>query len=79
MRKGNDSGEAGQLTQITALMDLSLYSQRSRYSQRAILLSLSDYLELADYTGRFIHPEKRGPISNQQPPILKRPGLTTEE
>ena len=47
--------------------------------QRGILFSLSDYLELVDYTGRLIHPDKRGHIPAQQPPILKRLGLTTEE
>jgi hypothetical protein len=47
--------------------------------QRGILFSLKDYLELVDYTGRIIHPTKRGYIPEHQPPILKRLGLSAEE
>ncbi|GGY81498.1 transposase [Marinobacter zhanjiangensis] len=48
-------------------------------SQMGILFSLSDYLELVDFTGRIIHPNKRGHIPEHQPPILKRLELSTEE
>ena len=34
--------------------------------------SLTDYLELVDYTGRIIRPDKRGAIPINLPPILKR-------
>ncbi|MFL1485103.1 hypothetical protein [Marinobacter sp. LN3S78] len=47
--------------------------------QWGILFSLNDYLELVDYTGRIINPNKRGHIPEHQPPILKRLGLSTEE
>jgi hypothetical protein len=47
--------------------------------QRDILFSLNDYLELMDYTGRILHPGKRGQIPEHQPPILKRLGLNAEE
>ncbi|WP_328186057.1 hypothetical protein [Marinobacter sp. OP 3.4] len=47
--------------------------------QKGILFSLNDYLELVDYTGRIIRPNKRGHIPENQPPILTRLGLTTEE
>jgi REP element-mobilizing transposase RayT len=43
--------------------------------QRGILFSLKDYLELVDYTGRLLHPNKRGLISEALPPILKRLNL----
>ncbi|WP_227663044.1 hypothetical protein [Marinobacter daqiaonensis] len=47
--------------------------------QLGILFSLSDYLELVDYTGRILNPNKRGHIPEDQPPILKRLGLSTDE
>ncbi|MFC4260058.1 transposase [Marinobacter lacisalsi] len=47
--------------------------------QMGILFSLNDYLELVDFTGRIIHPNKRGHILEHQPPILKRLELSTEE
>jgi len=33
---------------------------------------LKDYLELVDWSGRAIHPNKRGRIADQQPKILQR-------
>jgi len=33
---------------------------------------LKDYLELVDWSGRAIHPHKRGRIADQQPKILQR-------
>ena len=47
--------------------------------QHGILFSLQDYLELVDYTGRVIHPSKRGFIPENTPPILMRLGLTPDE
>ena len=38
--------------------------------QKGVLFSLNDYLELVDYTGRIIHPKKRGFIQPHTPPIL---------
>ena len=40
--------------------------------QNGILFSLTDYLELVDYTGRIIRPDKRGAIPINIPPILQR-------
>ena len=40
--------------------------------EKGILFSLTDYLELVDYTGRAIVPGKRGTIKINLPPILKR-------
>jgi len=34
--------------------------------------TLKDYLELVDWSGRAIHPHKRGKIADQQPKILQR-------
>ncbi|WP_328186054.1 hypothetical protein [Marinobacter sp. OP 3.4] len=45
-------------------------------TQRGILFGLTDYLELVDFTGRIINPNKRGYIPENQPPILTRLGLT---
>ena len=33
---------------------------------------LKDYLELVDWSGRAIHPNKRGKIGDQQPKIMQR-------
>ncbi len=40
--------------------------------QKGILFSLKDYMELVDYTGRAIVPNKRGAIELSLPPILNR-------
>ena len=40
--------------------------------QKGILFSLTDYLQLVDYTGRAIVPNKRGAIPINTPPILQR-------
>jgi hypothetical protein len=43
--------------------------------QRGILFSLTDYLELVDYTGRLVRDDKRGAITLKLPPILERLGI----
>ena len=43
-----------------------------------ILFSLIDYLELMDFTGRVIRPDKRGAIPGNLPPILERMGIDLE-
>jgi REP element-mobilizing transposase RayT len=40
--------------------------------QLGILFDLKDYMALVDYTGRAIHPTKRGAIPEHLPPILQR-------
>jgi hypothetical protein len=47
--------------------------------QEGILFSLSDYLELVDYTGRMLGPNKRGAISKTLPPILTRLNLNSKQ
>ena len=41
----------------------------------ALPFSLSDYIELVDWTGRAIRDDKRGFISNSVPPIFQRIGV----
>jgi REP element-mobilizing transposase RayT len=40
--------------------------------QSGILYSITDYLELVDFTGRCVRKNKRGAIPEHLPPILKR-------
>ncbi|MFL0796421.1 MAG: transposase [Cellvibrionaceae bacterium] len=47
--------------------------------QTGILFSLSDYLQLVDWTGKIIRDDKRGHISNKLPPILTRLNIPIEE
>ena len=42
-------------------------------------LSLGEYLELADWTGRIVRPDKRGATDATTPPILRRLGLRETE
>ncbi len=49
------------------------------HDQQGILYSLSDYLQLVDYTGRIIRKGKRGAIDNNLPPILSRLGISSSE
>ena len=38
-------------------------------------LSSAEYIELVDWTGRQLHPGKRGRIAAQEPPALRKLGL----
>ncbi len=40
---------------------------------------LEDYLQLVDWTGRFIREDKRGAIANHLPPILERLNIEPEQ
>ena len=44
-------------------------------SYNAPLLTNADYLELVDFTGRLIHPGKRGAIKESEPKALTKLGL----
>ncbi|MFL0798675.1 MAG: hypothetical protein K6L73_14430 [Cellvibrionaceae bacterium] len=48
-------------------------------TQTGILFSLSDYLQLVDWTGKIIRDDKRGHLSNQLPPILTRLNTPIDE
>jgi putative transposase len=47
--------------------------------QNGIAYSLSDYLQLVDWTGRAIRKNKRGAIDYDLPPILERLNIPAEE
>ena len=47
--------------------------------QNGILFSLSDYLQLVDWTGRVIREDKRGAIATDLPPILERLNIPVKE
>ena len=56
-----------------ALKPLSQFEESiKKERQKGILFSLKDYLELVDFTGRAIVPNKRGAIALNTPPILER-------
>lgn len=42
------------------------------FKDKAIPYYLSDYISLVDYTGKCVHPNKRGYISDDIPDILNR-------
>ncbi len=41
-------------------------------------MTLAEYLQLVDWTGRQLHPGKRGVISPNAPPVLERLGTSPE-
>jgi REP element-mobilizing transposase RayT len=45
----------------------------------AIPFAYDDYLDLVDWTGRAVHPKKRGAIPSYQPKILHRIGMDAEQ
>ncbi|MEO5344524.1 MAG: transposase, partial [Gammaproteobacteria bacterium SHHR-1] len=45
----------------------------------AIPFAYDDYLDLVDWTGRAVHPKKRGVIPAHQPKILHRIGMDAEQ
>ena len=47
--------------------------------QVGVFLTWQDYSQLVDFTGRALHPSKRGSISEQLPPILCRLGLADHD
>ena len=44
----------------------------------AVPFGLEEYVALVEWTGRLVHPAKRGSIPDSQPPILARIGLDGE-
>ena len=44
-------------------------------AKAAIPFALHDYLELVDWTGRAVHPDKSGNIDEKAPPVLRRIGI----
>lgn len=48
-------------------------------AQSGIPFSLSDYLQLVDWTGRAVRAKKRGAIPGHLPPILQRLGIPADD
>ena len=73
--------DSGYLRQFAVSLKplLNFEGNQRNERQHGILFSLQDYLELVDYTGRVIHPNRRGHISKNTPPILTRLGLSSDE
>lgn len=44
----------------------------------AVPFGLQEYVELVEWTGRLVHPAKRGSIAENEPPILERIGVDGE-
>ena len=38
-------------------------------------ISNAEYIDLVDWTGRQLHPDKRGKIASDEPPALRKLGL----
>ena len=54
-------------------------SPSRRASNRGcVFMSLSEYLQLLDWTGRQLKPGKRGSVPKHVPPILERLNLSAE-
>jgi hypothetical protein len=66
----------GWLTPIHVEGDGQQYPGGQRASDKGVLsISLDEYLELLDWTGRVLRPDKPGAIAGSLPPILERLGL----
>jgi len=53
-------------------------SSRRASNKGCVFMSLAEYLELLDWTGRQVHPGKRGSVARKTPPILDRLNLSPE-
>ena len=53
-------------------------SSRRASNKGCLLMTLAEYLQLLDWTGRQLKPGKRGAIPKNAPPILDRLNLSTE-
>jgi hypothetical protein len=66
----------GWLTPIDVAGDGQGYPPGQRASDKGVLpMSLDEYLQLLDWTGRQLRQDKRGAIPSELPPILERLGL----
>jgi len=53
-------------------------SSRRASNKGCVFMSLAEYLELLDWTGRQVKPGKRGSVSKKVPPILDRLDLSAD-
>ena len=51
---------------------------RRASNRDCVFMSLAEYLQLLDWTGRQVKPKKRGAVSKTAPPILERLNLSAE-
>lgn len=58
---------------------LRLQSNTKNQKNAAIPYENKDYIELVEWTGRLIHPSKRGLISSDNPPMLQRLKISQDE
>ncbi len=66
-------------TELLSNVVPSLFGFSARLDDdQGLPFSLTDYLELVDWSGRAIHPQKRGAIADDVPPILLRLGIAPE-
>ena len=54
-------------------------NEHERNRPQHLPFSLTDYLELVDWTGRAVREDKRGAIPQDIPPILNRLNLSPED
>ena len=57
------------------LANRPLFAMIGASSFNASTITQADYLELVDFTGRMIHPNKRGVIKTSEPTALRKLGL----
>ena len=60
-------------------MQLKPLRAQGQNPEIAIPFTLVNYLELVDWAGREIRPDKRGHIMHDAPPILERLGIDSDE
>jgi hypothetical protein len=55
--------------------DLNMLPVASSIRSRLSVITTAQYLDLVDWTGRALHPDKHGAIAEDMPPIITRLGL----
>ena len=58
---------------------MPLIGKARQQMPQGLAFSLSDYIELVDWTGRIIRQDKRGAIADNLPPILQRLDFSPEQ
>ena len=68
------SGDDGKATLVIPTAPLMEFDPLSK-TNTAIPFAFRDYVELVDWVGRAVHPDKSGTIDEIAPPILRRIGI----
>jgi hypothetical protein len=75
-RASSGAESHGKRTEARTALSGSLRFPAPRASNKGfVTLTLDAYLELLDWTGRQLHPDKKGAIPADTPPILERLGI----